>query len=44
MGVRRKIVPLIRAATGKDALFDATEDYVRVVLPRRQDVIGATGA
>jgi ATP-dependent DNA helicase RecG len=42
MGVRRKIVPLVRSATGKDAVFEATEDYVRVVLPRRPDV--AAGA
>jgi ATP-dependent DNA helicase RecG len=35
MGVRRKIVPLVRAATGLDAKFEATEDYVRVTLPRR---------
>lgn len=44
MGVRRKIVPLVRAATGKDAVFEVTEDYVRVVLPRRQgDAAGVTG-
>jgi ATP-dependent DNA helicase RecG len=35
MGVRRKILPLVRAATGLDAKFDATDDYVRVILPRR---------
>lgn len=34
MGVRRKIVPLIRAATGEDAQFEATDDYVCVSLPR----------
>ncbi|ANB71303.1 transcriptional regulator [Paraburkholderia phytofirmans OLGA172] len=34
MGVRNKIVPLVRAATGIEPTFDATEDYVRVVLPR----------
>ncbi len=34
MGVRRKIVPLIRAATGEDAQFEATEDHVCVSLPR----------
>lgn len=34
MGVRRKIVPLIRAATGEDARFEATDDYVCVSLPR----------
>jgi ATP-dependent DNA helicase RecG len=40
MGVRRKIVPLVRAAAGRDAIFEATEDYVRVVLPRRADATG----
>lgn len=34
MGVRRKIVPLIRSATGEDARFEATDDYVCVSLPR----------
>ncbi len=34
MGVRRKIVPLVRAESGKDARFDATDDFVRVTMPR----------
>lgn len=34
MGVRNKIVPLVRAAAGIEPAFEATEDYVRVVLPR----------
>lgn len=34
MGVRRKIVPLVREASGQEAIFEATEDYVRVVMPR----------
>jgi ATP-dependent DNA helicase RecG len=34
MGVRRKIVPLVRAFAGTDARFEATEDFVRVVLPK----------
>ena len=34
MGVRNKIVPLVRDASGEDPRFEATEDYVRVVLPR----------
>ncbi|URI06481.1 putative DNA binding domain-containing protein [Aquincola tertiaricarbonis] len=33
MGVRRKIVPLTRDFTGRDAQFEATEDFVRVTLP-----------
>lgn len=35
MGVRRKIVPLVRSFSGEDARFEATEDYLRVVLPAR---------
>lgn len=38
MGVRRKIVPLTRQYTGKDAAFDLTDDYLRVVIPARQAV------
>ena len=33
MGVRRKM-PLVRAATGKDARFEATDHFVRVILPK----------
>lgn len=35
MGVRRKIVPLTRQYSGKDAVFDLTDDYLRVVIPAR---------
>ena len=35
MGVRRKIVPLTREYAGKDASFEATDDFVRVTLPAR---------
>ncbi|MFZ4503489.1 MAG: RNA-binding domain-containing protein [Methylovulum sp.] len=35
MGVRRKIVPLTRDFAGKDAVFDLTDDYLRVVIPAR---------
>lgn len=34
MGVRRKIVPLVRAESGEDARFEATEDFVRVTMPK----------
>lgn len=34
MGVRRKIVPLVRAASGRDPRFEATEGFVRVILPK----------
>ena len=33
MGVRRKIVPLTRNFSGRDAVFQATDDLVRVSLP-----------
>jgi len=36
MGVRRKIVPLSREFTGRDATFEATEDFVRVGIPLRR--------
>jgi len=36
MGVRRKIVPLTKEFTGKDARFDVTDDYVRAVIPSRR--------
>ena len=35
MGVRRKIVPLTKEYTGKDAKFDVTDDYVKVIIPSR---------
>lgn len=37
MGVRRKIVPLTREFSGRDAVFEATDDHVRVTLPARND-------
>ena len=35
MGVRRKIVPLTREYAGRDATFEATDDFLRVTLPAR---------
>ena len=35
MGVRRKIVPLTREYAGRDASFEATDDFLRVTLPAR---------
>ncbi len=35
MGVRLKIVPLTQQYSGKEALFDPTDDYLRVVVPAR---------
>jgi ATP-dependent DNA helicase RecG len=36
MGVRRKIVPLVREFSGEEARFEATDDYLRVTLPARK--------
>lgn len=36
MGVRNKIIPLVREASGQEAGFEATEDHVKVVLPRSE--------
>jgi ATP-dependent DNA helicase RecG len=36
MGVRTKIIPLMRLENNIDPIFDATEDYVRTVLPCRR--------
>ncbi|MBK1644203.1 transcriptional regulator [Thiocapsa imhoffii] len=36
MGVRRKIVPLTRDFAGRDAVFEATDDFLRVSLPARR--------
>jgi ATP-dependent DNA helicase RecG len=33
MGVRRKIVPQVRALTGQDVDFEVTQDHVRLTLP-----------
>lgn len=33
MGVRRKIVPLVREYSGQEVRFDATDDFVRVTMP-----------
>jgi ATP-dependent DNA helicase RecG len=38
MGVRRKIVPLTKEFTGKDAQFEAAEDHLRVTIPARGTV------
>ncbi len=34
MGVRTKIVPLTKALTGKDPVFELTDDYLKTVLYR----------
>lgn len=35
MGVRRKLVPLTRELSGRDPIFDVSDDYLRVTLPAR---------
>ena len=34
MGVRTKIIPLMRRENNVDPIFEATEDYVKTILPR----------
>ncbi|MFH0966358.1 MAG: ATP-binding protein [Methanobacteriota archaeon] len=36
MGVRTKVIPLMRSENKTDPIFDVTEDYVRTVLPHRR--------
>lgn len=36
MGVRRKIVPLVRQYTGSAPAFEATDDFLRITLPATQ--------
>lgn len=33
MGIRNKVIPLIREATGKDPVFEETEDYLKTTVP-----------
>jgi len=37
MGVRRKIVPLTKGYTGKDAEFIVTDDYLNLIIPAKVD-------
>ncbi|MFP4163266.1 MAG: ATP-binding protein, partial [Chitinispirillaceae bacterium] len=36
MGLRTKVIPLMRAHNGCDPIFEATEDYLKVILPKKQ--------
>jgi ATP-dependent DNA helicase RecG len=40
MGVRTKVIPSMRAANHRDPIFEATEDYVKTILPRCKEDIG----
>lgn len=37
MGLRTKVVPLMRSHNGCDPILEAAEDYLKVTLPRRSD-------
>ncbi len=39
MGLRIKVVPLMRSRNGCDPIFEATEDYLKVTLPRRSGTV-----
>ena len=36
MGIRRKVIPLMREENGCEPIFEAAEDYFKVVLPKRK--------
>lgn len=35
MGVRRKVVPLMKKVNEAEPVFEATDDYLKTVLPRK---------
>ena len=37
MGVRTKIIPLMRSQNGQDPVFELTEDFLKTTLPRKRD-------
>ena len=37
MGVRQKVIPLMKNLNGKEPVFEATDDYVKTVLYRRDN-------
>jgi ATP-dependent DNA helicase RecG len=37
MGVRTKVIPLMKSHNGCEPVFEATEDYLKVTLPRMAD-------
>jgi len=36
MGVRNKIIPLVRESSGAEPVFPATEDYLKLIIPKGQ--------
>jgi len=37
MGVRNKIIPLVRKSAGSDPVFVPTEDYLQLTLPKGRE-------
>jgi len=33
MGIRNKVIPLVHQSTGKDPVFEETEDYLKTIIP-----------
>jgi len=33
MGIRNKVIPLVHQSTGKDPVFQETEDYLKTIIP-----------
>jgi ATP-dependent DNA helicase RecG len=36
MGVRTKVIPTMRNVNKTDPIFEATEDYIKTILPRKK--------
>ena len=39
MGIRSKVIPLVRAMTGRDPIFEETDDYLRTIVPAAGAII-----
>jgi ATP-dependent DNA helicase RecG len=33
MGIRNKVIPLVRKMTGRDPIFEVTDDYLKTTIP-----------
>ena len=38
MGIRKKVIPLMKSHNGCEPIFEATEDYLKVTLPQKNDL------
>ena len=38
MGIRTKVIPEMKKWNGKEPVFEATEDYLKITLPKREDI------